>query len=157
RANPLVQALISQLCNMSPGRDTLVQASSIASPAGAPADDSGDSEESIDFLSPPQASGEIGRLGDYRILELLGSGGMGLVFRAEDVKLRRVVALKVMKRNVAGKKSACERFLREAQAAAALEHENIVTIHQVSEANGVPFIAMQWLKGRSLEERLGKG
>jgi WD40 repeat protein len=105
-------------------------------------------------LAPPQQPDEIGRLGTYRVLEVLGSGGMGVVLRAEDVRLKRQVALKVMKPEAAVKAGARERFLREAQAAAALEHENIVTVYQVGEEGGVPFLAMQWLKGLSLEERL---
>jgi WD40 repeat protein len=110
--------------------------------------------ETYDFLAPPQLPGELGRLGSYRVLQVLGSGGMGVVFRAEDVQLKRQVALKVMKPDAVGKPAARQRFLREAQAAAALEHEHIVPIYQVGEAGGVPFLAMQWLKGMSLEERL---
>jgi formylglycine-generating enzyme required for sulfatase activity len=79
---------------------------------------------------------------------------MGVVFLAEDVQLKRPVALKVLKSGAADNPAARERFVREAQAAAALEHEHIVTIYQVGEAGGVPFLAMQWLKGMSLEERL---
>jgi tRNA A-37 threonylcarbamoyl transferase component Bud32 len=96
----------------------------------------------------------LGRLGGYRVLQVLGAGGMGVVFLAEDVQLKRQVALKVMKPEAARKPAARERFLREAQAAAALEHEHIVTIHHVGAEGGVPFLAMQWLKGMSLEERL---
>jgi serine/threonine protein kinase len=110
-----------------------------------------------DFLAPAQGPGELGRLGTYRILKVLGSGGMGIVFQAEDVALQRKAALKVMKPEAANKPEARERFLREARAAAALEHEHIVGIYQVSEERGVPFIAMQWLKGMSLEERLQRG
>jgi len=110
-----------------------------------------------DFLAPAQGPGELGRLGTYRILKVLGSGGMGIVFQAEDVALQRKAALKVMKPEAANKPEARERFLREARAAAALEHEHIVGIYQVGEESGVPFIAMQWLKGESLEERLQRG
>ncbi len=113
--------------------------------------------EAFAFLSPPQEPGEIGRLGSYRVLKVLGSGGMGVVFQAEDVQLRRLVALKVMRPDVVGKAGARERFLREARAAAGLTHDHIVAIYQVGEENGVPFIAMQWLRGRSLEERLKQG
>jgi hypothetical protein len=111
----------------------------------------------FDFLAPPQGPGELGRLGDYRVLKVLGKGGMGVVFQAEDVRLKRMVALKVIRPEAAGKPSTRERFFREAQAAAALEHENIVTVYQVGEDAGVPFLAMQWLKGMSLEERLRQG
>jgi Leucine-rich repeat (LRR) protein len=110
-----------------------------------------------DFLSPPQAADELGRLGQYRVLKLLGKGGMGVVFQAEDARLKRMVALKVIRPEVAGTSGNRERFLREAQAAAKLEHENIVTIYQVDEANGVSFLAMQWLKGMTLEDHLRQG
>ena len=76
--------------------------------------------ELTDFLAPPQAPDEIGRLGPYRVLQVLGAGGMGVVFQAEDMQLKRQVALKVMQPEAAGKRSARERFVREAQAAAAL-------------------------------------
>jgi Leucine-rich repeat (LRR) protein/tRNA A-37 threonylcarbamoyl transferase component Bud32 len=111
-------------------------------------------EQTYDFLAPPQAPDEIGRLGPYRVLKVLGSGGMGVVFQAEDVDLKRTVALKVMRAEAARKPRARERFLREARAAAALEHEHVVTIYQVGEERGVPFLAMQWLKGMTLEEQL---
>jgi serine/threonine protein kinase len=113
-------------------------------------------QESLDFLEPPQGEGELGRLGGYRVLELLGSGGMGLVFRAEDVRLKRPVALKVIRPTLAANAAARERFLREAQAAAAVEHDHIVTIHQVGEDRSIPFIAMPLLRGESLQRRLDR-
>src|SRR4051794_33438385 len=85
---------------------------------------------------------------------LLGTGGMGTVYEAEDPALRRRVALKMMKPNVAALASACERFLREARATAALSHDHIVPIYQVSEERGVPFLAMPLLQGETLEDRL---
>jgi serine/threonine protein kinase/lysophospholipase L1-like esterase len=106
------------------------------------------------FLRPAEAPGEIGRLGSYRILKVLGQGGMGIVFLAEDEHLQRTVALKAMLPEVARRPEARERFLREARAAAKLQHDHIVSIHQVSEDGGVPFIAMPFLKGSSLEEYL---
>ena len=106
------------------------------------------------FLSPPQAKDELGRLGGYRILRVLGEGGMGLVLEAEDVRLKRRIALKVMRPEIAHREANRTRFLREAQAAAAVEHLNIIPIHQVGEENGVPFIAMPFLKGEPLNERL---
>ncbi|HYT91301.1 MAG TPA: protein kinase [Gemmataceae bacterium] len=107
-----------------------------------------------DVLAPPQAPGELGWIGAYRILEVLGTGGMGVVYQAEDTVLKRTVALKVMTPQAAARPAARERFLREAQAAAALEHEHIITIYQVGEQRGVPFLAMPCLKGESLEARL---
>jgi Leucine-rich repeat (LRR) protein len=107
-----------------------------------------------DFLAPPAGPGEIGRLGRYRILKQLGAGGMGIVFQAEDPRLKRTVALKVLKPEAAEKARARARFLREAQSAAGLEHEHIVTIFEVSDEGAVPYLAMQCLSGVSLEERL---
>src|SRR5207249_826128 len=106
-----------------------------------------------DFLGPPQAPDEIGRLGPYRVLKVLGAGGMGVVFMAEDPGLKRKVALKAMLPALAASESSRKRFLREAQTAASIEHDHIVTIHQVGEDRGVPFIAMQFLKGEALDER----
>ena len=104
------------------------------------------------FLSPPLAADEIGRLGDYRILKKLGEGGMGFVFRGEDPGLKRFIALKVMRPEVAKKPQAAERFLREGRAAAGLKSDHIITIYQVGQANGVPFLAMEFLEGLPLDE-----
>jgi len=125
-----------------------------ATTTGDAATDAREKQPSLEFLAAPEQPDEIGRLGAYRVLKLLGQGGMGLVFQAEDMYLKRRVALKVMRPRLAQKPESRERFLREARAAAAIEHDHIVTIHQVGEANGVPFLAMPCLKGMSLEERL---
>jgi WD40 repeat protein/serine/threonine protein kinase len=107
-----------------------------------------------DFLAPPQLDDELGRLGGFRILKVLGHGGMGVVFQGEDPRLGRKVAIKAMLPHLAESRSAQERFLREARAAAALEHDHIVAIHHVGEDRGAPFIVMPFLKGESLEARL---
>jgi serine/threonine protein kinase len=106
----------------------------------------------IDFLAPAQQPDEIGRLGPYRIIKVLGHGGMGVVFRAEDPALDRMCALKTMLPEVAKKPAMKERFLREARAAAKLEHDHIIPIYQVAEDRGVPYIAMPFLKGAALED-----
>jgi serine/threonine protein kinase len=113
--------------------------------------------EELSFLAPPQADDEIGRLGDYRVFEVLGQGGMGLVLRAEDVRLGRLVALKVMQPRLAADPVARQRFLREARLMAEVEHERVVPIYQVGEAEGVPFLVMPLLKGQSLDARLRDG
>jgi WD40 repeat protein/serine/threonine protein kinase len=106
------------------------------------------------LLAPPQSADELGRLGPYRVLTVLGAGGMGVVYKAEDPQLKRPVALKAMLPTLAASESARQRFLREAQAAAAIAHDNIVHIYQVGEDRRVPFIAMQLLEGESLASRL---
>jgi serine/threonine protein kinase len=112
--------------------------------------------ELYDFLSPAQEKDEMGRLGNYRVLKILGAGGMGVVFQAEDPKLHRLVALKAMLPALAASPSNKERFLLEARAAAAVEHDHIIPIFEVNEDRGVPFIAMPFLRGESLEDRLKK-
>lgn len=109
-----------------------------------------------EFLAAPQRPDEIGRLGSYRILQRLGQGAMGMVFRAEDPGLGRIVALKVMLPAVAAVEENRVRFLREAQAAGQLNHPNVIAIYQVGEDRGVPFLAMPLLKGESLEARLNR-
>ena len=110
--------------------------------------------ELIEFLSPPQAPDELGRLGPYRILKILGAGGMGVVFKAEDPHLKRHVAIKAMLPGLGASRSAKQRFLREAQSAAKIKHDHIVSIYQVGEERGVPFLAMEFLLGEPLDERL---
>jgi serine/threonine protein kinase len=116
----------------------------------------GSSREDLDFLAPAQAPDEIGRLGNYRVLKVLGSGGMGIVFQAEDLKLRRQVALKVMKKSMAQSAVNRGRFMREAVTAASIEHDHIVPIYEINEDRQVPYLAMKLLVGESLEDRLNR-
>ena len=107
-----------------------------------------------DFLASPRTDDELGRLGPYRVLKVLGHGGMGVVFLAEDAKLKRKVALKAMLPSVAENENAAKRFVREAQAMAQVKHKHVATIHQVDEDRGVPYLAMEFLVGEPLDALL---
>src|SRR5262249_17753091 len=111
-------------------------------------------EQLIARLEPADHPGELGRLGSFRVLKLLGQGGMGAVFLAEDTQLRRHVALKLLRPDLSTDVEAVERFMREARAAAAVRHDNVVTIYQVGEVDGVPFLAQELLEGETLDDRL---
>ncbi len=106
------------------------------------------------IFSNAAGSDHLGELGPYRICALLGIGGMGAVFRAEDTTLRRDVAIKIMRPHIAATPGARERFLREARAAASIKHEGVVCIHQIGEQAGVPYIAMELLDGETLSALL---
>ncbi|HEY1381299.1 MAG TPA: protein kinase, partial [Gemmataceae bacterium] len=108
----------------------------------------------LDFLDPPGRPGSLGRIGPYEVLEEVGRGGMGVVLKALDPGLHRVVAIKVLAPQLAVSGTARKRFTREARAAAAVQHENVVTIHAVEEFKGLPYLVMQYVAGPSVQQRL---
>jgi WD40 repeat protein len=118
-----------------------------------PADVS-DDDFSLDFLTPSNRPGSIGRFGTYEVEQVIGRGGMGLVLRALDPDLNRIVAIKVIAPQFTASANMRRRFVREARAAAAVCHDHVVTIHQVDPSGPLPYLVMQYVHGPSLQERL---
>lgn len=110
-------------------------------------------EENFDFLTPSDKPGTLGLLGHYEVIDVIGRGGMGVVFRALDPRLNRVVAIKVLAPELAASPLARRRFLREAQAAAAVSHPHVVTIHAVDEQK-LPYLVMECIVGQSLQQKI---
>jgi serine/threonine protein kinase/tetratricopeptide (TPR) repeat protein len=111
---------------------------------------------SLEFLAPSDRPKSLGRLGQYEVLGRIGQGGMGIVLKAHEERLNRIVAVKVLLPALAASPLARRRFLREAQAAAAVCHEHVVTIHAVDEAAGLPYLVMQLVDGVSLQQKLNR-
>ncbi len=114
-------------------------------------------EVSLDFLDSSDMPDSLGRLGQYEIQEIVGRGGMGIVLKGNDPKLNRIVAVKVLAPELASNASARKRFLREGRAAAAVSHDHVVTIYGIDDGGTLPFIAMEYISGPSLEERIKGG
>ena len=108
------------------------------------------------FLAPAGRPGVLGMLGEYEVQEVIGQGGMGVVLKAYEPALHRLVAVKVLGAAVAGSAVARKRFAREARAAAAVCHDHIVAVHGVHEADGLPYLVMQYVAGESLQDRLDR-
>ena len=128
------------------------QIESIAAPLR---DLAGDNEgPSLEGLDPPLHPENLGRLGEYELIDWIGQGGMGVVFRAFDAALNRYVAIKLLAPQWSADAMARRRFTREAQAAAAVSHPHVVTIHAVGEWRGRPFLVMEYINGTSLQHRI---
>ena len=121
-----------------------------------PMDVSDELASCFDFtlLTDSSRAEALGCLGKYDVLRVVGHGGMGVVFEAYDERLRRTVAIKVLNRNLSSNQTARRRFIREARAAAAINHPNVVTIYAVEEQRDLPFIVMECVHGDSLRDRL---
>ncbi len=115
----------------------------------------GNHEIDLSFLEPTSAPDSLGRLQHYEIREMIGHGGCGVVFRAFDTKLERMVAIKVMLPELAATSPARKRFLREARATAAIRHANVVTIYAVEE-KPLPFLVMEFIDGETLKQRINR-
>ena len=113
-------------------------------------------ELKLDFLQPAESPGQLGRLGTFEVIRVVGRGGMGVVLHAYDPCLQRDIAIKVLDPALANNQTYRARFCREARAAAAVSHENLVAVHQVDEdeKSGLPYLVMQLVNGESLEQRL---
>jgi hypothetical protein len=108
-------------------------------------------------LRPSSDPHALGRIGAYDVLSVLGRGGMGVVLKAFDTSLHRTVAIKLLSPHLAASRKAHLRFLREARAAAGINHPNVVTIHAVEEQDGMPYLVMEYVPGQTLRERIRTG
>jgi serine/threonine protein kinase len=108
----------------------------------------------LDFLQPSDQPSVLGRFGPYEVITHVASGGMGIVLKARDPALNRIVALKILPPTLATNALARSRFVREARAAAAVVHDHVVPIYAVDECGGLPYLVMQFIQGRSLAERI---
>src|SRR5262245_49113485 len=116
-----------------------------------------DTAEDLPFLAPPTEPGSLGRLDHYEVLDVVGKGGMGVVLRARDSKLHRVVALKVLAAPLAASGTARQRFVREARAAAAVRDDHVVDIYAVCDDGPVPYLVMEFIDGQNLDALIRRG
>jgi WD40 repeat protein/tRNA A-37 threonylcarbamoyl transferase component Bud32 len=114
-------------------------------------------DQALTFLAPPVEPGALGRLDHYDVLEVVGRGATGVVLKARDTKLQRVVALKVLLPRLAASRTARQRFVREAQATAAVRDDHVIAIHAVSDDGPLPYLVMEYIAGITLEDRIRRG
>ena len=137
---------------ITPPASSLPSTGTVLATQALPVRHTGPCPSAYEFLQPPIEGDEIGRLGQYRVLRLLGMGGMGMVFLAEDLSLRRPVALKVMRPEFIRDREKDEsRFLREARAMAAIKHPRLATLYHADRVGDTVYLAMELLEGETLE------
>jgi eukaryotic-like serine/threonine-protein kinase len=123
--------------------------------SSATQDDENEADDALGFLQPSTRLDSLGSLGHYEILKVLGKGGFGIVFRAFDETLQRIVAIKVLSAHIAATSPARKRFLREARSSAKVRHENIVQVYAVEE-QPLPYLVMEFIPGETLQQRLDR-
>src|SRR5438105_536390 len=143
---PALRQRIEELLRSHDEADTFLEVPALEQMAAA--------ERSLAFLGPPREPGALGRLDHYEVLEVVGRGGAGVVLKARDTKLQRIVAIKALAPRLVASATARERFVREAQAAAAVRDDHVVAIHAVSDDGPVPYLVLEYISGTTLEERL---
>jgi serine/threonine-protein kinase len=159
------EALIARICRLrrsaagSPGEDArenvAVPPMAVETPISGNAESPGeDTQATYDFLGPPQEPGEIGRFGPYPVLKVLGTGGMGVVYLAQQTRPRRLVALKVVRAGPRADAARLARFRAEAEVAARVRHPNIVPVYEAGEHQGRPYFTMEYVDGGSLAQKL---
>ncbi|HMF16835.1 MAG TPA: protein kinase [Gemmataceae bacterium] len=124
------------------------------SQTGACTDPYAASHDTLPFLQPAEDAAHMGRLGGYEVIEVIGRGGMGVVLKAFDPALHRLVAIKVLAPQWVPSSAARHRFAREARAMAAVRHDHVVAVYDVDEVNGQPYLVMEYVPGGSLQQRL---
>ncbi len=147
-----------RLCSECRTRFQGLKESELTTRCFAPTSQAGQSrtQDPYPFLQPPLEPDEIGRLGEYRVLRLLGRGGMGMVFQAEDTTLRRPVALKVITTSPTEENTTGKRFLREARLLASIKHKHVVSVFKTGQVGDVMYLAMELLSGESLEDWMNR-
>jgi WD40 repeat protein/tRNA A-37 threonylcarbamoyl transferase component Bud32 len=145
---PALRQRVEQLLRSHQEADTFLNVPAMEQVAAA--------EASLAFLAPSRARGGLGRLDHYEVLEIVGRGTTGVVLRARDTKLLRIVAIKALAPRLAASATARQRFVREAQAAAAVRDDHVVAIHAVSDDGPVPYLVMEFVSGMTLQERINQ-
>lgn len=151
---PALKARVEALIRSADEGDSLLDSPASKAASTQIVGEAAHSDIPLIFLKPNSVPGSLGSLGAYTVLDVIGRGGMGIVLRAMDSKLNRIVAIKVLAPEFAGNAQARKRFAREAQAAAAVSHDHVVTIHAVDDGETVPFIVMECVVGQSLQQKI---